>query len=379
MFATSSAKLVRRYGNRAEELLRKELEHTVDEVGTVCDEEGIDCHYRKAGRVMLVRSSAQLERARREIEEARSLGINESDLALLGASEAAELVAATSVLGAIYSRHCASIHPARLARGLASAAERHGTRIFEQTAALEIGPRRVLTTRGIVTASAVIRATEGFSAQFPGVHRDVIPFYSLMIATEPLGEEVLQQIGLRSGETFGDLRHLIIYGQLTPEGTIAFGGRGAPYHFGSRIEPRFDTDRRIHAHVEDTLLELFPALRGVKITHRWGGPLGIARDWHPSVGFDRATGFGWAGGYVGDGVAVANLAGRTLAALITGANDDCTKLCWVGHRSRRWETEPLRWIGVNSALYAMSAADNAEARSGRPSKLAGAIGRLTGG
>ena len=86
MFATSSAKLVRRYGNRAEELLRKELEHTVDEVGTVCDEEGIDCHYRKAGRVMLVRSSAQLERARREIEEARSLGINESDLALLGAS-----------------------------------------------------------------------------------------------------------------------------------------------------------------------------------------------------------------------------------------------------------------------------------------------------
>jgi glycine/D-amino acid oxidase-like deaminating enzyme len=379
MFATASAKLVRMYGNRSEERLRRELEHTVDEVGTVCDEEGIDCHYRKGGRVMLARSAAQLQRAQQEIDEARSLGITDKDLVLLGAGEASELVGATGVTGALYTPHCASIHPARLARGLANAAERRGTRIFEQTAALEISPGRVLTTRGVVRASAVIRATEGFSAQFRGVHRDIIPFYSLMIATEPLGADMVDEIGLRNGETFADLRHLIIYGQLTPEGSIAFGGRGAPYHFGSRIEPRFDTDRRIHAHVEDTLLELFPALRGVKITHRWGGPLGIARDWHPSVGFDRSTGLGWAGGYVGDGVAIANLAGRTLAALITGANDECTQLCWVGHRSRRWEPEPLRWLGVNSALYAMSAADRAEERSSKPSKLAGAIGRLTGG
>ena len=145
----------------------------------------------------------------------------------------------------------------------------------------------MLTTRGIVTASAVIRATEGFSAQFPGVHRDVIPFYSLMIATEPLGEEVLQQIGLRSGETFGDLRHLIIYGQLTPEGTIAFGGRGAPYHFGSRIEPRFDTDRRIHAHVEDTLLELFPAFRGSR-----SRTAGAARLVSPVTGTLRSASIG---------------------------------------------------------------------------------------
>ena len=228
-------------------------------------------------------------------------------------------------------------------------------------------------------AAAVVRATEGFSPQLPRAHRDVIPFYSLMIATEPLPNEVLDQIGLRDGETFADMRHLVIYGQRTAEGRIAFGGRGAPYHFGSRIRADFDTDGAIHEHVRETLAELFPVLRGFQITHRWGGPLAIARDWHPSVGFDRTTGLGWAGGYVGDGVAVSNLAGRTLAALITGGDDETTKLCWVGHRSRRWEVEPLRWIGVNSALHAMASADRAEERSGRPSRLAGAMSRLTGG
>ena len=97
------------------------------------------------------------------------------------------------------------------------------------------------------------------------------------------------------------------------------------------------------------------------------------------MGFDPATGFGWAGGYVGDGVAVTNLAGRTLAALITGGQDESTQLCWVGHRSRNWEPEPLRWLGVNSSLKAMAIADQAEERSGRPSRLAKAMSTLTGG
>jgi len=379
MFATSSTKLARLYGAKAEEALRKELERTVDEVGAVAAEEGIDCQFRKGGRVMLARNSAQLQRARREIEESRALGIGAGDLRLLSATEASELAGATGVLGALYTPHCASIHPARLARGLAEAAERRGVRVFEQTGALEIHPGQVVTTRGTVRAGSVVRATEGFTAQMNAAHRDVIPFYSLMIATEPIAPAILDEIGLRFGETFADLRHLVIYGQRTVDGRIAFGGRGAPYHYGSRIEPEFDTDRRMHEHIYRTLVELFPALSEIRVTHRWGGPLGIARDWHPSVGFDRETGLGWAGGYVGDGVAVTNLAGRTLAALIAARKDECTELCWVGHRSRRWEPEPLRWMGVNSALRVMAAADHAEERSGKESRLAATMSPLTGG
>jgi glycine/D-amino acid oxidase-like deaminating enzyme len=320
-----------------------------------------------------------LQRAREEVEQARSLGVGDDDLRLLSAGEAGELVRATRVLGAVYTPHCASVHPARLASGLAASLERRGVTIFEKTAALEIRPGRVVTAQGLVRAQAVVRATEGYSAQFRGAHRDVIPFYSLMIATEPLDPTVLDEIGLRNGETFADMRHLVIYGQRTFEGRIAFGGRGAPYHYASRIRPGYDNDSRIHSQVHKTLVDLFPALSGTRVTHRWGGPLGIARDWHPSVGFDRATGLGWAGGYVGDGVAVANLAGRTLAALITGTDDDCTRLCWVGHRSRRWESEPLRWVGVNCALRAMASADRAEERSGRASRLASALSPLIGG
>jgi hypothetical protein len=93
---------------------------------------------------------------------------------------------------------------------------------------------------------------------------------------------------------------------------------------------------------------------------------------------EKARGMAWAGGYVGDGVATANLAGRTLADLIVGADGELTRLPWVGHRSPRWEPEPLRWFGVNAGLRMMASADAAEARTGRASRRAELFGRLLG-
>jgi glycine/D-amino acid oxidase-like deaminating enzyme len=379
LFATSQAKLARSYGLEAAEAMRRALVETVDEVGTVAAKEGIDCHYRKGGTVILARNAAQLVRARAEVSEAHSLGADETDIRLLSAGEAKELVGATDVVGGVYTPHCASIHPARLVRGLAEAVEAAGGLIFERTEVSVIEPGRVLTSRGSVGAGAVVRATEGFSAGLRGTHRDVIPFYSLMIATEPLADDLLEGSGLQRGTTFSDFRHLVIYGQRTADGRVAFGGRGAPYHFGSRIEPGFDRDKRMHTLIRETLVDLFPALAGTEITHRWGGPLGIARDWHPSVGFDRLSGIGWAGGYVGDGVGVSNLAGRTLASLVDGVDDELTGLCWVGHRSKPWEPEPLRFVGVNAALLAMGEADRAERRKGRPSWIAERLSGFVGG
>jgi glycine/D-amino acid oxidase-like deaminating enzyme len=159
---------------------------------------------------------------------------------------------------------------------------------------------------------------------------------------------------------------------------MVFGGRGAPYHYASRIRDDYDRVPAVFAALERTLVELFPVLRDVPITHRWGGPLGIARDWHASVGLNRGTGFAWAGGYVGDGVSTANLAGRTLADLIGQRDSVLTELPWVGHRSRKWEPEPLRWLGANAGLRAMTWADNTEARSGRPSRLATMVNRGIG-
>ena len=135
----------------------------------------------------------------------------------------------------------------------------------------------------------------------------------------------------------------------------------------------------VHAALWHTLLDMLPALSGTAVTHAWGGPLGIARDWWASCGFDPRSGMAWAGGYVGDGVTTSHLAGRTLADLITGTSSDLTDLPWVDHRSRAWEPEPARWIGANLAVRAMTRADAYEERTGRPSRIAAAMSRLTGG
>lgn len=202
--------------------------------------------------------------------------------------------------------------------------------------------------------------------------------YSLMVATAPLSDTTWDSVGLESRPTFSDERHLRIYGQRTADGRLAFGGRGAPYHFGSRIDPSFDRDGRVHAMLRSILIDLFPALEGVEFSHAWGGNLGVPRDWYPSVSLDRSTGLAVAGGYVGDGVATAALAGRTVADLVLGRETELTRLPWTGHSSPRWEPEPLRWLGVNAVTALFAAADVTERRFGRPSRAAAAFWRLLG-
>ncbi|MEU8189895.1 NAD(P)/FAD-dependent oxidoreductase, partial [Micromonospora carbonacea] len=300
-------------------------------------------------------------------------------LVLLDAAEAAARCAADGVRGGTYTPHCAVVHPARLARGLARAVERRGVTVHERTPVTAIRAGAAVTPAGTVRAPVVVRATEGYTPGLPGQRRSVAPVYSLMVATPPLPEETWARIGLAARETFSDHRHVIIYGQRTADGRLAFGGRGAPYHFGSRVRPEFDREPRVFAALRRTLGELFPALGPqVPVTHTWGGPLGVARDWSASVGLDRASGLAWAGGYVGDGVATTNLAGRTLADLILGADSDLTDLPWVGHRSPRWEPEPLRWLAVNAGLRVMLSADRAELRTGRPARRAAVFQRFLG-
>jgi len=379
LFPASLGKLTRMAGRDAAIAMYRAMQATVDEVGRVAAAEHIDCHWAKGGTVQLARSATQLERAKAEVAEMREHGFGEDDLVLLTESEARARVAASSVLGGTYTPHCAAIHPARLVRGLARVVRERGVKLFERTPVTEIAPRALRTTRGTVTADYVIRATEGYTPALPGLHRAVIPVYSLMIATEPLPDSTWEHVGLDGRPTFGDGRHLIIYGQRTADGRLAFGGRGAPYHLGSAVRPSFDRVPAVFADLRRTLGELFPALGDVAVTHTWGGPLGIARDWCASAGLDRDTGLGWAGGYVGDGLATTNLAGRTLADLILDPGSDLTGLPWVNHRSPDWEAEPLRWLGVNAGLRTMGWADRAEGRTGRSSRAAQVMGRFLGG
>jgi glycine/D-amino acid oxidase-like deaminating enzyme len=382
LFPASTAKVAKLYGREAATALVRAMNDTVDEIGKITDTWGIDCHYEKGGTVVLARSPVQLGRARTEVEKARFFGFGEDDLALLTAQEAAARLGATSVLGGVYTPHCAAIHPARLVRGLARVVESRGVAIYEQTPATAIGLDRsspvVQTPHGRLRADVIVRATEGYTPGLPGFRRALAPLYSLMLATSPLPESFWARVGLARRETFSDFRHLIIYGQRTADDRLAFGGRGAPYHFGSRIRAKYDRERRVFAELWTVLSELFPAVSTADVTHTWGGPLGVPRDWFASVGLDPWTRLGWAGGYVGDGVGTSNLAGRTLADLILRRDTDLVRLPWVGHRSPRWEPEPLRWIGANLGLRLMSSADRQEGRSGHPSRRAAWFSRFIG-
>jgi glycine/D-amino acid oxidase-like deaminating enzyme len=358
--------------------LTRAIVDTPAEVGRVVADEEIDCGFAMGGVVRLARNAVQLRRQRHEAELFAAHGFDDQ-VELLDASEAGRRLSATAVLGGFMYRPAARVQPARLALGLAAAVERRGGVIVEHTTVSRIDPAgagraaSVVTEHGVVTADVVVRATEAYTRDLAGHERALVPLYSLMVATEPLGSELWEQIGLRQREVFADDRHMVIYGQRTSDDRIAFGGRGAKYQWGSRINPALERDSDTHDRIVQVLHELVPALRDVAITHRWGGVLGVPRDWQPSVGLDRRSGLAWAGGYVGEGVAATNLAGRTLADLITGKMSALTSLPWVDHRSRAWEPEPLRWLGINGLMRFADRADRVETGTGRPSRLAAAV------
>jgi glycine/D-amino acid oxidase-like deaminating enzyme len=352
---------------------------SVDEVGRVLTDEGIDGHFAKGGYLRVATSPLQWQRLNDELVGSREWGQTEEDLVLLDRAAATARIHADGVFGGLYTPHCAAIHPARSVRGLAAAVEKRNVTIYEGTAATEIHPGTVITDRGTVHADVVVRALEGYTASLPQYRRDLVPIYSLMIATEPISDDVWRQIGWSDRETFNDDRRFLIYAQRTADGRIAMGGRGAPYHWGSRIDPAFEHPRGVHAALQRSLVQLFPALADVAVTHRWGGVLGVPRDWFPSVRFDQASGLASAGGYAGDGVTLTNLAGRTLADLITGTDSEITRHPWVGRQSRRFEPEPLRFVGINTGFRLAELVDRREELRGRPAKtLDRALHLLTG-
>jgi glycine/D-amino acid oxidase-like deaminating enzyme len=362
LFPRSTASLEKAHGRDAALAMRRAMIATVDEVGSVTAAEGIDCDFAKGGTIAFARTAVQARAADTEVDEARTYGVD----ALERRSDS------------VFDPNCARVHPARLVRGLARVVERMGGVIFEQTEVTAWSAGTVTTALGTVAARSIVVALEGYGASVPQTHRRVLPLYSLMIATEPLPDSTWAEIGIEHGQTFTDYRHLLIYGQRTADNRFAFGGRGARYHWGSAIRPGYDHDPRVFEHLRVALAGLFPWAADALVTHRWGGPLGVPRDWHAGVSFDRDTRIGTAGGYVGDGLSTTNLAGRTLADLVLGRETELTRLPWVGHRSPDWELEPLRFVGANLGMLAMQAADVEERVTARSSVAAKVMGPLTG-
>lgn len=371
--AGSRERYARRHGRPAAVALQRAMFATVDEVMRVAEDEGIDADLVKSGVLTVARNAAQSARLRETIASSRDWGWTEDDLMLVDPNLNVE-----GLTGAIWSPHCARVQPAALARGLARCVRDLGVEIFDQTPVTRIEPRTAVTPHGTVTADHVIRATEGFTAAVPGHHRDWLPMNSSMIVTTPLPETAWKAIGWENAELLGDMAHYYMYAQRTADGRIAFGGRGKPYRYGSRIDDAGQTQAQTTDALWQMLTAMFPAASEAQVAHSWSGVLGVPRDWCSTVVHDHETGLGYAGGYTGHGVATTNLAGRTLRDLVLRRDTELTRLPWVNWKVRRWEPEPLRWLGVQSMYALYRTADAREQRSSRTSVLARVADAITG-
>lgn len=374
----SRAGWIERGGHDGALALERAIQETVDEVGRVVAAEDIDCDYVKGGTLAVAQSELELERLRADHASDLEFGLGEEDSVLLEADGLAERVRIQGGVGALFSPHCARVQPAKLVRGLAAAVERAGATIYEQTPALKLEPGRVPTPAGEVRARWVVRATEAYTADLPGLHRVLAPVNSAMMATEPLPAEAWRELGWDRCETMVDSRRLYTYLQRTADGRIALGGRGVPYLYGSRTARETAPPATTVEALRQRLRELFGPAAEVGVAGSWQGVIGVSRTWRPAVGIDAARGLAWAGGYAGEGVAASNLAGRTLRDLLLGVDSELTRLPWVGPPERSWEPEPMRYTGIHAVHRLLRAADRVERRTGRPSRLAGMADTISG-
>ncbi len=383
-FAGSRERYAQSHGKAAMIALQRAMMDTVTEVISVAEAEGIDADIVRGGMRLVATNAAQAERLAEDIEYLQEWGYWPDDIHLLDEDRQPRLSVSGAVASA-YSPHAARVQPAKLVMGLARVVEGLGVAIFEDTAVEEIRPRKgaarpaVVTEHGTVYADHIVRATEGFTSTLRGQRREWLPVSSSMIATEPLPAQLWEKIGWEGREVLGDTAHSYVYAQRTADDRIAIGGRSAPHRFGSSHDKDGATQPQAIAELWRALTRMFPDTSEVPVEHAWSGVLGVPRDWCPTVHMDTETGLGWAGGYMGSGVATSNLAGRTLRDLILRRESDLTRLPWVGHRVRGWEPEPLRWVGTQVIHGLYRTADRRESRTeerAQTSRFAGIATRI---
>lgn len=353
-----------------------------DEVVRVTTAESIDCDFRRGGMLYCAaRYPEQETRLRAYLDSLHHEGLTEADYRWLTPAELAGHLRIAGALGGLYSPHCATIQPAKLARGLARAVERMGVPIYEKSAVTDWQPGLLRTAGGTVKADWIVPAVESFAGSLPPfagaplggrpLGRYQLPVHSLIVATEPLAESIWATIGLDHGQAFGEFSRQVTYGQRSKDNRLVFGARGG-YRFGGRIRHDFTLSPSEIALRRSLFTDLFPQLKDVRITHSWGGNLGMGRRFRAHMLIDRHNRMALAGGYGGEGVGATNLAGRTLADLILGRDSQETRQPWViqdrpfAQALKAWEPEPLRWLGYNAIVRSFGHEDSVLANPHTP-------------
>ena len=333
-----------------------DLLHSIpDEVEIVIEREGIDCDYRKGGVLYCAARYPEQEHSLRGYLDALyAQGLNEADYRWLTPEQLEQQLRVAKPYGGIFAPHCATIHPAKLVRGLARTVERMGVKIYENSPVTVWQSGSVRTAKASVRSRWVVPAVEGYAVSLGSLGRYQLPVQSLLVATEPLSAATWETIGLERGQAFSESSRQVTYGQRTADNRLVFGARGG-YQFGGKLRHNFDLTTSEIELRRYLFGELFPQLKDVQITHSWGGNLGMSRRFKPHMLCDQRSGIALSGGYGGEGVGASNLGGRTLADLILGRDSELVHQPWVIPQGgldalRAWEPEPLRWLGYNAII-----------------------------
>jgi glycine/D-amino acid oxidase-like deaminating enzyme len=217
--------------------------------------------------------------------------------------------------------------------------------VYEETPVIEVHRDTdfILTTpNGKVTARKVIFATNAYSHLIPQLKRKQVPAFTHMVVTEPLSQAQLEPIGWKNRQGIEDARNLVHYFRLTIDNRLAMGGSDVSLAYGGNME--HDLNTHTFVDLERDVIWLFPHLKGVQFTHRWGGPVSVPLDMAPAIGFlgdERAI---YSLGCVGHGVSMTHLNGRTMADLALEHKTDLTDVWFVNRHMIPWPPEPIRMV-----------------------------------
>jgi glycine/D-amino acid oxidase-like deaminating enzyme len=235
--------LAHRFGDRAAIALCEAGEESVRAIGRFCDDHGIDAWYRGDGEYVVAASDDQVGRWADGVITADRLGVNEHFQVLSGPEMRAR-ISSPVFRGALFRKVGATVHPARLARGMRRVLLERGVRIFEDATVTRFGagsPALAETTGGTVRAAAAVVALNAWASHWKRFRRTVVIRGSYIVLTEPAPEK-LKEIGWTDGSGLADMRSAIHYVRTTPDGRISFGVGGIQPNLARRIGPRFAYD-----------------------------------------------------------------------------------------------------------------------------------------
>ena len=366
--------LVALYGPEGAVRACRAISQSISSIGEFCSSNGIDAWYRKAGYLYAATAPQHLQVCAGMVDTAREVGAPE-EVSPLSAGDVRARCDSPAFRGGAFMRDGASVHPARLARGLRRVLLERGVTIHEGTRVERLGygpPATAVTATGEVRAGQAVIAVNAWATGWPALSRRLVAWSSYIVLTAP-APELLDAIHWTGGELVSDLRTSVRYFRTTRDGRIAFGGGGG--RAGTSIGESFTRDMRAVVEAAEGFRLLFPTFADIPIVDAWGGPIDVSPTHLPAVGSLRPN-VHYALGYTGNGVAPSNLAGRVLADLVTGTDSDEVRLPMVNSPSRTFPPQPLRTLGAAVVRRAIIAKDTAEEQGRRPNALANAIARM---